>query len=183
MQVLIAYGTSEGQTRKIAQFVADRLTAAGDEVALVDVTKLPRHFDLSRYDAAIIAARVHAGAYQSAVKRLVRGNLQALAAMPNAFLSVSMSAAGHVPGDPERVAAYAKGLTARTGWTPEQVHHIPGARKYASHNALGRWILGIVDRHRYDTSRDHEFTDWMAVAALADRLHTDFARRAPATGS
>jgi menaquinone-dependent protoporphyrinogen IX oxidase len=41
---------------------------------------------------------------------------------------------------------------------------------YTKHSALTRRMLGIVDRHRYDTSRDHEFTDWEKLAAFADEV-------------
>jgi menaquinone-dependent protoporphyrinogen oxidase len=102
--------------------------------------------------------------------------------MPNAFVSVSMSAAGHVPGDAERVKSYAAHFEAHTGWTPKQVAHVAGARKYTTHNALGRWILGIVDGHRYDTAQDHEFTDWSALAGVAAQLHIAFAGGALGSG-
>jgi menaquinone-dependent protoporphyrinogen oxidase len=182
MNVLIVYGTSEGQTRKIAAFLADRMRAEGDDVTVHDVTQLARDFDVGESDAAIIAARVHAGGYQRAVTRLVRDNLEALDSMPNAFVSVSMSAAGHVPGDAERVKGYVAHFEAHTGWTPRQVAHVAGARKYTTHNALGRWMLGVVDHHRYDTAQDHEFTDWSALAGLADQLHAGFAGGALGSG-
>ncbi|MDR3475993.1 MAG: flavodoxin domain-containing protein [Devosia sp.] len=175
MHVLIAYGTSEGQTRKIAGFFADRLQAAGDAVTLHDVTRLPRDFDVGAFDAAVIAARVHAGSYQRAVANLVRTNLEVLDSMPNAFVSVSLAAAGHVPGDAERTKRYVARLAARTGWSPKQLAHVAGGRKYTAHNALSRWILGMVDRHRYDTAQDHEFTDWTALAAFVDQVRTGFA--------
>ena len=36
MNVLVFYGTTEGQTRKIAQFVSDRLDVRGHEARLID---------------------------------------------------------------------------------------------------------------------------------------------------
>lgn len=39
MNVLVLYGTTEGQTREIARFVADRLAARGHAASLVDAAE------------------------------------------------------------------------------------------------------------------------------------------------
>jgi len=39
MNVLVFYGTTEGQTRKIAQFVSDRLGVRGHEARLIDAAE------------------------------------------------------------------------------------------------------------------------------------------------
>ena len=36
--ILVAYATHEGQTRKISQFIAERIRAAGHDVDLVDTS-------------------------------------------------------------------------------------------------------------------------------------------------
>lgn len=38
MKVVVLYGTTEGQTRKIAEFAADKLRVMGDEVTLMDAS-------------------------------------------------------------------------------------------------------------------------------------------------
>lgn len=168
MRILILYGTSEGQTRRIAGFVAERLVRHGHAVTSIDVLHLPPALSLDNFDAAIIAARVHAGLFQRRIAAFVTANREALRAMPNAFLSVSMSAANLRPGDLDRAKGYAEGFVRQTGWAPREIVHVAGARLYTHHNALGRWILGVVDRHRFDTTRDHVWTDWPALERFAD---------------
>lgn len=177
MRILILYGTSEGQTAKIASFLAERFTGAGQQVALIDASRQPASLEVTDFDAAIVAARVHAGRYPSRILRFARRNRASLEAIPNAFVSVSMSAANHVPGDADRVAKYAADFIARSRWSPNRVYHVAGSRLYTRHNLVGRWILGIVDRHRYDTSRDHEWTDWTALQRFADECLAEFGRR------
>jgi menaquinone-dependent protoporphyrinogen oxidase len=179
MRILILYGTSEGQTRKIAGFVADRCRTAGHEVELADATDRHSSVRAADFDAAIIAARVHAGAYQRAVVAFARDNRHILGIMPNAFLSVSMSAARLSPMDGTRLESYVAGFTRRSGWAPEQVLHVAGARLYTRHNAVGRWILGLIDGHRFPTDRDHEWTDWPAL----ERFTGQFLARARGTGA
>jgi menaquinone-dependent protoporphyrinogen IX oxidase len=67
----------------------------------------------------------------------------------------------------ERARAYVDAFIAQTGWTPRQVFHVAGARLYTRQNRIGRWILGMVDRHRFDTRRDHVWTDWIALEQFA----------------
>jgi menaquinone-dependent protoporphyrinogen oxidase len=167
MHVLVVYGTTEGQTRKIAAFLAETLTRAGDVVTLVDVKELPPGFDLAGFDAVILAARVHAGTYPWSMTRFVRHHRAALETRPSAFVSVSMTAAGRTEADRQELDRYVENFTAKTSWRPRPVHHAAGARLYTKHGVVGRWILGLVDRHRFDPSRDHEFTDWEAVSRFA----------------
>lgn len=177
MRILILYGTSEGQTAKIATFLAERFTGAGQQVALIDASRQPASLEVTDFDAAIVAARVHAGRYPRQILRFARRNRPALEAIPNAFVSVSMSAANLVTGDAERIAKYAADFIARSGWKPKRVCHVAGSRLYTRHNLVGRWILGIVDRHRYDTNRDHEWTDWAALQRFADECLAEFGSR------
>ena len=48
MKILLLYGTTEGQTRKVSEFVANKLRSYGDVVTMLDATALP----------ASVAARV-----------------------------------------------------------------------------------------------------------------------------
>ena len=94
MRLLIVYGTTEGQTRKIVRFVAEHVEAAGHVATVMDATDAQGGLDLSGYDAAIVAASVHVGRYQTSVQHLVSANIEALSALPTLFLSVSLAAAG-----------------------------------------------------------------------------------------
>jgi menaquinone-dependent protoporphyrinogen oxidase len=59
--ILIAYDTTEGQTRKIAQRMADAVAGAGHEVQLNDIRKLPSGFSVDQFDAAVVGASIHLG--------------------------------------------------------------------------------------------------------------------------
>lgn len=166
MRILIVYGTTEGQTRKIANEIEGQLRGQGHECVEVDATQLPRSLDLASYDGVIVAARVHAGRYPRAVRAFVIGNREVLTALPSAFVSVSMAAAHHRAGDAQRAQGYVDQFLRSSRWQPRMVHHAAGARLYARHGAFGRFILGLVDAHRYDPTRDHEFTDWASLKSF-----------------
>jgi menaquinone-dependent protoporphyrinogen oxidase len=171
MKVLMVYGTSEGQTQKIARFVTDRLADQGHQTLVVNAIELTQEADPRVFDAVIIAASVHAGRYQSAVIHYVREHLEAIDARPNAFLSVSLAAAGD---DEEDVAGLKKCLadfTHATGWTPHCIHHVAGAFRYTAYDFLKRWAMKYIAYRKggpTDTSRDYELTDWDDLTCFAD---------------
>lgn len=89
--VLIAYGTTEGQTAKIAEVIADALREKDQEAEPVDIKDLAGTVPDS-YGAAIIGASIHTGKHDKHVVEFVRKNLGALTRMPSASFSVSLAA-------------------------------------------------------------------------------------------
>lgn len=168
MKLLALYATSEGQTRKIAEYAAGRLRRRDHDVLLADAATEAGRLDLSAFDAAILASRVRAGRHHRAIISFVRHNRPLLTAMDTAFLSVSMSAAHRRAEDSAQLSQYRKDFIRRTGWEPRAYHDVAGARLYARHNRLTRWVLGLVDHHQFDTSKDHEFTDWLDLRTFVD---------------
>lgn len=62
MKILIAFATTEGQTRKIARYMADEFQVLGHTVTLADVTDEPP--PPAGHDAAILGGSIHLGALQ-----------------------------------------------------------------------------------------------------------------------
>ena len=171
MQVLLVYGTSEGQTRKIAAFVADRLSRRGHQVVTADAGEAGSLPDPRSFDAVIIAASVHIGRYQPAVTRFVREHRAAISARANAFLSVSLAAAGHEPGARAGLQKCVADFVQATGWTPQHVHHVPGAFRYTAYRFLTRCVMRYIAYRKgapTDVHHDHELTDWDALVRFAD---------------
>src|SRR5271169_2792409 len=67
MNVLIVYGTTEGQTRKIAEWTATHARKLGHKVELRDSTSPVYDSDLQSFDAFVIAASVHQERHQDAI--------------------------------------------------------------------------------------------------------------------
>ncbi len=165
MRLLILFATTEGQTRKIAHFVAERVEAAGHMAIVVDATEVPADFAIPPVDAAIVAGSVHVGRYQSALAHVVKKNREGLLAIPTLFLSVSLAAAGD-DGDIEDVDACVARFVRESGWTPGRVQHVAGAFRYTEYDFFKRWAMKyIAFRHGQptDTGRDYELTDWGAL--------------------
>ena len=66
LRVLIVYGTNEGQTARIAQYLARVVRGRGCIATSVDLRSVPVP-RLESYDAVIVGASLHAGKYQKQV--------------------------------------------------------------------------------------------------------------------
>ncbi len=169
--VLILYGTHEGQTRKIAGFVAERLKARGLAVTMRDAADLNEQAQLPPFDAVLVAASLHIGGFQKSVARAIARNAEAMAAKPNAFLSVSLSAAGDNEDDWRGLEECLERFFVQAHWRPQHVEHVAGAFRYTQYDFFKRLAMTNIAKQRggpVDTSRDWELTDWDKLAAFAD---------------
>jgi menaquinone-dependent protoporphyrinogen oxidase len=171
MQILLVYGTNEGHTGKIAAFVTERLARRGHEVTTVSASDARPPPDPARFDAVLIAASVHLGRYQAAVIEFARKNRAVIAARANAFLSVSLAAAGHESDDIDGLKKCVADFAQASGWTPLAVHHVAGAFRYTACGFLTRCVMRYIAYRKgapTDTRQDYELTDWDDVARFAD---------------
>ena len=182
MNILLVYGTTEGQTRKIAAFIADRLAAGGHRVQRADATELAAPLDVGAFDAILIAASLHIGQYQSSVVHFVTEHRAALNAHPNAFISVSLSAASDDSEDVEGLKACVEAFIAQTGWTPRRIHHVAGAFRYTAYDFFKRWAMKYIAYRKgapSGTHRDYELTDWEDLRRFVDSFAESASQPAP----
>lgn len=171
MNILLLYGTTEGHTRKIAQFVFQRLEHADHAVKMVEAMMLPASLDPAAYDAVIIAASVHVGHYQPRVVDFVRKHHVALNKMKSAFISVSLAAAGQDDDDVQGIARCVEAFSRDTGWTPTQLHHAAGAFRFTQYDFFKTWAMKYIAWHknvRVVAGQDLELTDWPALGQFID---------------
>ncbi len=173
--ILILYATTEGQTARIAERIAQTLRSEGHRAETYPAHEGWARLEPQKYDGAIVGASIHYGRHPGYIRSLVRDNLDALRARPSAFFSVSLSAGG--PGaKPYAARRYLEVFLRQTGWRPPQTAAFAGAIRYSKYGAFKRLLMvlfaGLAGADT-DTSRDYEYTDWDAV----DRFAETFAHR------
>jgi menaquinone-dependent protoporphyrinogen oxidase len=179
MFLLITYATTDGQTRKIARFAADRLVLQGHSVELLNVEDA-EGLDLSRFDAAILAGSLHVGGYQKALSRFASQARAELALMPTLFLAVSLSAAGNDPEDWAGLRKCLADFETETGWTPGRVEHVAGAFKFSGYDFFRAWAMRRIADQKgevVEAGTDKEYTDWTALGATLDAWVSGIAKR------
>jgi menaquinone-dependent protoporphyrinogen oxidase len=173
--VLVLYASFDGHTERIARRMASAIASAGHHVGVLAASDDEVVRALERSDAVLVGGAIHRGRHAPYLERLARRARDALAARPNAFFSVSLSAGGNAKqrAGAERCVA---GFVKRTGWRPDAHALIAGALPYSRYNPFVRLMMRLIVSMGHgdtDTSRDHEYTDWAAVDGFA----TAFARR------
>lgn len=171
MQVLITFGTTEGQTRKVAEAAAAQMREAGHEVEFYDTVHPGRHVELDAFDAFLIAASVHQEQHQPAVKSFVTAHRAVLNAKPSAFISVSLSAV--LEETRPDAQAYVDRFVEVTGWQPTVTLLLGGALRFTSYDYFQEQIVKFVvvkggAASDTDCDTDREFTDWGALSGFLD---------------
>ena len=150
-RVLVVYGSTYGQTDRVAHRIAAVLSSAGHVVDIHKADQLPDALWLATYDGFVVAASVLMGHHQEYVRDFVRRNATSLNEAPSAFVSVCGAA----------------------GWRPTVTHSFAGAVAYTRYGWWFRWYLKMISRRKglpTDTSRDWDLTEWDAVDRFAEEL-------------
>lgn len=168
MNVLIAFATTEGQTRKIARAMARSIREAGCAATLYDIAELSAAPDVGEFDAVILAASVHHQRYQPEIYDFARSNLEALKAKRTAFVSVSLSvtlASGEV-----EARGYVDDFTKETGLQPDAVHLAEGAVRYSEYGSSDELTVDLIvfkgQKKMPKRDGNPEYTDWQALGAF-----------------
>jgi menaquinone-dependent protoporphyrinogen oxidase len=171
VNVLIIYGTTEGQTRKIAAWTATHMRERGHQVELRDSAALESDLKLGAFHAFIIAASVHQECHQDTITNFVFAHHELLNAKPSAFVSVSLSAV--LEDEKPEAQKYVDRFVSAVGWQPRMTLLLGGALRFTEYDYFQEQIVKFIVMKRSGApspERDHEFTDWNALADFVDRF-------------
>jgi menaquinone-dependent protoporphyrinogen oxidase len=172
-KVYLIYGTTEGQTAKIAAFISDVLSDHGHDVTLRDVKDTADTVP-DGYDGVIVGASIHMGRHDKHVVDFVRKNQDTLGRLPTAFFSVSLAA----HGDAAEAEGYVEQFEQETGWRPDKVARFGGALLYTQYGFVKRHLMKKIARDKpgnlgTDVSRDYVYTEWDGVKRFAEHFAAD----------
>lgn len=173
MNILILFATKEGQTEKIAHFIAEVLQHHGHQATTQLGEHLPKDFNTDQFDAAIIGGSIHMDNFPGYLKKFVKDHADWLNQVPSAFFTVCMA----IHSINEDVQTEAKSLgqnfVKKTNWQPDLMETFAGAVKYTQYGFITRKIMQHISKKEggnTDTSQDHEYTDWDAVTRYAEQF-------------
>jgi menaquinone-dependent protoporphyrinogen oxidase len=169
-QVLVAFATKEGQSAKIARYLAKSLRDRGHTVELFDTDHDRVPVDLARFRAAVVCAPIHAGGYPRSIVRFAREQRAFLESVPSAFLSVGLAVLSRIHDGRAQTLALVEKFVEKTGWRPQRVELAAGALPYSKYNFLVRFVMRRISEKEggdTDTSRDYEYTDFAALDRFA----------------
>ena len=163
MNILLIYGTTEGQTRKISEFMKPELEKGGHIITLCDATNHPQGPEC--FDAVIIASSVHAGKYQSAIKNYIQKHHKQLNNMHSAFVSVSLTAAGDDEEQWKELEEITTHFLAGCGWKPRMTEYVAGALLFTEYDYFKKVMMRMIAKKEgRPATGDTEYTDWSKVS-------------------
>ncbi len=170
MHTLIVYSTTDGHTRKICEYLGDKLKANGEQVSLVDVQT--GEYPTFSADKIVVAASIRYGHHHQKVEEFVELHRKALEEKPAAFFSVNLVA--RKPGRNElETNPYVAKFLAKTRWSPDIIKIFAGKLNYPVYSFLDKWIIRLImwlTKGPADGKSVVEFTDWREVDALAEEI-------------
>lgn len=164
---LLYYGTSEGQTEKIAGVLASDLRELGHTV---DLVRGPATVEAAKYDAVIVGDSVHVGRFHRHTRRFVERHRTLLTLRPSAFYSVCLSVASKNEEDRDAGDQIGRRFLTTWGWEPWLYQTFAGALKNSRYGFVRRRLMQrIAAQSGYRTAlhEDYEYTDWEAVHHFA----------------
>ncbi len=168
MDVLLVYGTTEGQTKKIAEWTAARVRERGHNIELHDSAELMSDLDLKTFQAFILAGSVHHQRHQDSITDFATAHQNLLNARPSAFISVSLSAV--VEGERAEAQRYVDDFVSVTGWHPRMTLLLGGALRFTEYDYFQEQVVKLIVL-KGGSARDQsnrEFTDWDALGGFVD---------------
>ncbi|MFM9872401.1 MAG: flavodoxin domain-containing protein [Fimbriimonadaceae bacterium] len=176
--VLIVYSTTDGHTRKIAYFVQETILNTDQQTEIHDAADLPHDFDITKFQAAILAGSLHQAKHQTSLTHFARKYGETLNKIPTLFLSASLTAIAHDESHTAEANKCIQEFANETGFFPLKTYAVAGALKYVEYDWLKRMVMKSIVKKEggdIDTSQDYEYTDW---PALKDQI-LDFLNELP----
>jgi menaquinone-dependent protoporphyrinogen oxidase len=162
----VIYTTNDGQTRKVAEFIAKTLREKKAETELIDIRGFRGRLDTAGVKAVFLGSPINAGRYPGRFKAFIKRNLRALSAAKVHLFSVCLSARGDSEEALKTARGYPEKLAVETGLRPASVKPVAGALPYTRYNFLKKFLMKKISEAsggEADTTKDFEFTDWGEV--------------------
>lgn len=176
MRILILFATRQGQTGKVATRLSQLLREQGTDVRLVDAqdSTAVDSLDLDSFDLLVFGGSMHAGGIERELVAFINRHEPKIGSMPRSFFLVLLSPATKDPELRERWLADARSRMDDQLNVPfDDVEMIAGALSYSKYSLPVKWVMKRIARKAggsTDTSRDHEYTDWVQVERYAGSL-------------
>lgn len=171
MKTVIFYFTTDGQTQKIAEKLAEQIN---HEVELVSIQDQAVNFaeKMANADQIVVGASVRYGHFNPLVYQFVAQYAEQLNSKPSAFYGVGLTARKANRKTAE-TNTYVRKFLAKIQWKPTLVEVIAGALFYPRYSWFDRIMIQFIMRltkGETDATKEYEYTDWQQVSQFAQKL-------------
>ena len=170
-RILLLYSTVDGQTRKIAERLADVMGAPDRDLTLaaLDATTSVAP---DGFDAVVIGASIRYGHHRPEVAAWIARHQTTLESTVNGFYSVNVVARKPTRNTPE-TNPYLRKFLRRIDWRPQHLAVFAGRIDYPRYGVLDRNVIRLIMWMTHgptDPDTVIEYTDWAQVERFAQRI-------------
>ncbi|MDO4697550.1 MAG: menaquinone-dependent protoporphyrinogen IX dehydrogenase [Pasteurellaceae bacterium] len=170
MRTAIFYLTYDGQTQKIAEYIASHLEN-------VELFCLRDHINMSsnqlaEFDRIVIGASIRYGHFSPVLAQFISMHSALLNQRHSAFFSVNLTARKANRNTPT-TNIYTRKLLEKIDWKPNWVEVFAGALRYPRYRWFDRLIIRFIMKMtggETDTRQEYEYTDWTQVREFALKI-------------
>ena len=169
-KILIIYSTTDGQTKKICQRLAE-LSNRTNDVDVFSIDEIAM-IDLETYEKIILGASIRYGKHSPKVFEFVKKNKDILDTKETAFFTVNVVARKKEKNTPE-TNPYMKKFLELSGWKPDKLGVFAGKIDYPMYGFFDKQIIRLImliTKGPTDTSQTYEFTDWDKVEQFSRKV-------------
>ena len=167
MKTLILYSSQDGQTKKIAHFIAEQL---GD--CAVHSISEESAVDFAQFDRIVIGASIRYGHFNQTLYKTIKKQTALLNSKPSAFFGVNLTARKEGKNSPE-TNVYVRKFLQRIQWRPTTAAVFAGALFYPRYNWFDRIMIQFIMKltgGETDPTKEIEYTDWEKVKQFSEKL-------------
>jgi len=162
--VLIAYSTTDGHTKKICERIRRVIEGQAHKVTLAFIND-ELDIELDPFDTIVIGASIRYGKHRPQVYEFIRKNQLVLDSKPNAFFSVNIVARKPEKNEPE-TNPYVEKFLRQISWEPKNLAVFAGKIDYPIYTFRDRQVIRFImwmTKGPTDPRAVVEFTDWNKV--------------------
>ncbi|WP_375752079.1 menaquinone-dependent protoporphyrinogen IX dehydrogenase [Vibrio sp. HN007] len=167
-KALLLYSSTDGQTIKICNFIAEQME--GFECEISDLHTI-EEADFGGFDKVLIGASIRYGHLSKYFYRFVAKNKAKLEEINAAFFLVNLTARKEDQGkDTPEGSAYVKTFQKKSPWVPSKIGVFAGALRYPQYKLFDRLCIQLIMKitgGETDPTKEIEYTNWEKVTKFA----------------
>ncbi|MGQ1946268.1 menaquinone-dependent protoporphyrinogen IX dehydrogenase [Geofilum sp. OHC36d9] len=166
----IVYSTTDGQTLKICQRIAEHLEDSGFKTDIIEISLFTDA--ISEYSKLIIGASIRYGKHSKKVTRFIQRHKTELEQIDTAFFSVNLVARKSNKNTPESnpyISKYFK----RLNWSPKIIDVFAGRLDYDAYSLIDRLMIKLIMKITKGPTKSEkpiEYTDWEKVKNFSAKI-------------
>ncbi|AAU36783.1 menaquinone-dependent protoporphyrinogen IX dehydrogenase [[Mannheimia] succiniciproducens] len=167
MKTIILYSTHDGQTKKIAEYLAQNLDKGAKVVNLTELTQ-----NLADFDRIIIGASIRYGRFDKNLYKFIEKHTALLQTKLGYFYGVNLTARKAGKDTPE-TNVYVRKFLAKIHWKPTDSAVFAGALFYPRYKWIDRIMIQFIMKitgGETDPTKEIEFTNWESVKNFAKKI-------------